>query len=206
MLPSIHRVHGRIALARRFRSPRYPSSSTDCESSKSVGRPYYPPVGLRMSFSEIVRPLLGIMLYFLNFRFAQIAFCEHLIDVHLTYGETLLVRIARHCRQRLAIFFYTVGPELLTHDLGGGLIFSRDPGQPDLERGSLAKIDVGKPFCLEIGFVQAGGQPAVLIVDVAADAERVHDRKDAGAFEIVAFGGAIVRKQPPNLRMLVDVA
>ncbi len=102
--------------------------------------------------------------------------------------------------QRLAVGLgQPVGPEILAHH--GERVFDMgvEPGQHALERGGLLQALVAEPLRLAERLEQVHRDPAVLLVDLAADGDDMHDREDAGLAPVVLLDRDVVGEQAPDL-------
>jgi hypothetical protein len=74
-----------------------------------------------------------------------------------------------------------------------------EPREHRLVRGGFGEAAIGQGLRGHEGLVQLAGAPAMTLVDVAADHDRVHDREDARAGEVVALGRHMIREQPADV-------
>src|SRR3954463_2472391 len=119
---------------------------------------------------------------------------EELFRLQPALGKSLLVVIAQECIEYRAIRRDAVRPPVLAH-LAPRFLHMRDqPGQHRRHRRRLAVELHRMRLRLLERLVERLRDPAVLLVDVAADDHRLHDGKDPGAPVMLASGRDVVGK------------
>src|SRR5581483_8306368 len=105
--------------------------------------------------------------------------------LELLLGQALLMGVTQEGVQRRAVILETIGPEIRPHlapclfDMGG------KPRQHLLERRLFVKIPVRFLLRGAKSLVQRLRDPSMLLVELASDYDRVHDRKNTRAPVVV---------------------
>ena len=98
----------------------------------------------------------------------------------------------------MSIPIEAVRPEIVAHLAPRVFDVRGEPRQHRLERRGLGEVGVRVPLRREERFLQRLRDPAIALVYVAPDRDDVHDRKNAGAAEVLAFDGGKVLEQPDD--------
>src|SRR5260370_15913637 len=104
---------------------------------------------------------------------------EEVLDFEEPLADALLVGEGEEGLERPAIGLDAVGPEVLAEDLGDFLRARGEPGQWDARGVVFAQAREAPALGGLEGLEEVHGDPAVPVVDLAADRDRVHDREDA---------------------------
>ena len=124
---------------------------------------------------------------------------EQLLGPQPAGREPLLVVVAQESVEDGSVAREAVGPPV-GPELRPRLLHRRQlPRQHGGQRRSHGEILVGDRLCALEGLEQRLREPAVRLVDAAADRDDVHDREDAGALEVVLLGGHEVGEQAAHV-------
>src|SRR3984893_2184152 len=121
---------------------------------------------------------------------------EHLVDAEPAHREALVERIAGELVEHVAVLVGAIAPIILAERRARALVVGHAPGQRDRQVADLAELRHADLLGLEKGLVDAYRQPGMLLDQGAADADRVHDRKDAGLLEIGGCDAGLIGKRP----------
>ena len=111
--------------------------------------------------------------------------------------------VAQERLQHLAVGGKPIGPEVVAHELARGAQLLLDERQRHLRRRRVLERGQALRLRLREGLEHRRRQPGMLLDQLAADADDVHDRKNAGALEIVAAGRDRIGKQPADMGIVL---
>src|SRR6266576_527499 len=129
---------------------------------------------------------------------------EEFIERHLPIGQSLLEQISRERLDDVAVLCQTVGPWIVAKDLL--LLFHRpaEPGEADFVWRQIFQSCVGIFLRPLKGFEQAARYPRMLLPNVLAQRDGVHDRKNPGLLEIFRFDLWRIVEQAPDMRRRIE--
>src|SRR5215468_2785981 len=104
----------------------------------------------------------------------------------------------------MAVLGDAVAPEIFAHRFAKAVIFGDAPRQRGGEMADLAEFIHAKLFGFEEGLVDADREPGVALRQRAADANRMHDREDAGLAKIGLLDDRIVRKHAADMGRSIE--
>ena len=129
--------------------------------------------------------------------------CEELFRLKQPLRQALLVVVAQESRQCCAIFFETIGPVVVAHFAARLFDVMGKPGQHGFQRRRFGEIVIGALLRRAERLEERLRDPAICLVDVAPDGDRVHDRKNPGLSVIGAFDLGIILEQPHDTQAVV---
>src|SRR6266581_77290 len=91
-----------------------------------------------------------------------------------------------------------IWPEVASHYFFSFFGVPHQPGQHDLQRRRLVQVFIDFALCLYECFIERLSHPRMFFVNVAADDDEMHDRKDLRLLEVSAFGRRIVFEEPSH--------
>src|SRR6185295_9436893 len=124
---------------------------------------------------------------------------EQILDRNRPGDEVLLDHVGDQRLQRRPVGFDAVGKRISPEDRVDLLHVIDQPRQHGAQRAGVAHAHARAALRLHERVVEAARDPALALVQVAADDHEVHDRKDPRLLVELAFQGAIVRKQPGDV-------
>src|SRR5689334_13893707 len=132
---------------------------------------------------------------------------EQLLDFEATLADALLVSEIEKGLEGAAIGLDAVGPEVLAEDGRDLLGPRRKPGQRNARGVVFAEPRQAPALGGLETLEQVHGDPAVTVVNLAADRDRVHDREDAGLAVVGELDGRVILEEPadPGLALLVSL-
>src|SRR4030088_1881563 len=121
---------------------------------------------------------------------------EHFVDAELAHRQALVEGVAGELVEHVAVLVGAIAPVILAERRACALVVGDAPRQRNRQVADLAELRNADLLGLEKGLVDAHREPGVLFDQRAADADRVHDRKDAGLLEIGGLDRGVIGKQP----------
>jgi hypothetical protein len=119
-------------------------------------------------------------------------------------SSTDTLRSVSPCLDLVAALGDAVAPEILAHHLLGRAGLGDQPRQGHHQSVDVEQVDHRERLRLQERLVDAGREPGMLLDQRLADADEMHDRKQAGLLEVGPLGRADVWKQPLDMRLFLE--
>src|SRR5262245_42896709 len=129
---------------------------------------------------------------------------EQIFDRDLVRDEVLLDHILHQRLQGRAVWLDPIRPGIAAEHLVDLLDLRLQPRQHRAQGPSVARARPRPALRFNECLVEAGGKPAVLFVQLTADRDQMHDRKDSLGFVKLPLERTIVRKQACDIGMAAE--
>src|SRR5262247_4496970 len=117
---------------------------------------------------------------------------EQLFDRNGARNEILLGHVLHQRFERRPVGLEAVGPGIAAEYIVDFLDLRLQPGQHGGKRAGIAQARKRAALCIDERLVEARGKPAMLLMELAADGDEVHDWKDLVLLVKLALERAIV--------------
>src|SRR5262245_65795228 len=129
---------------------------------------------------------------------------EHFFHGQQPGRKALRVMMTQEGLQWLAIWRNTVGPEVIAHECARFLQTLFDKRERNLGRRGVRELLKRDCFRTFESLEHRAGQPAMLLDELPPHADKVHNRKNSRALEIVLRRRDRIGEQPADLRVTAE--